>query len=741
MSFRSTLRSRAFGAILAATFLATSLVGGTSTAVAAAPTFVFHGSGYGHGIGMSQYGAQGFALNGSDYASILRHYYSGTSIDKIGNISTDVKVNLDPVYTGSSYPGATDWTIRNTTSRLRIWNSGTEYFAPAGQDVTLTYNESLGRIEVRLYGTSTVLATFYSDVWAEPETTGVLRVRDRSGGANTYGVHYRGKFFFDQRTGGKLNLINYVSMQQYLYGVVPREMPAGWHAEALKVQAVAARSYAYADVVGGRVLKCTTWSQMYCGYGYESTSSGWVGESASTNAAIDATDDVVVRYNSSVITTYFSSQSGGHTASVEDVWVPSDGDLAKKAAAYPWLRGVPDPYEELAGAPNVPWKPSDEKTYDGTALADKLRGRIAGVPASPAYVRAIDIEAADSGFARYVTFTFSTGAKVTSTGDTVRSVLGLKSSKFYFGPPYQRVYGADRYATSVAVSKQAFTAAPAVVLASGEGYADALSGTGLAGAKNGPLLLTGRSSLPSTVKGELTRLAPATVYIMGGTQVVTAAVEQAVKSALPSATVIRVAGRDRFETSYLAAEIIGGASTVVLVNGTSWPDAVSASSIAYAQDAPMLLTPADRLSDGARTYLTNRRPTKVILIGGSAVLNSPAIENAVSSAAGVSATRLWGADRYYTSSRVARYAIDTLGFTSVEPYFASGETYADALSGGALAGTKKRVMLLTGYDKCWTGTASGIAGMSDPSQLWIIGGPAAVSSAGVSSLQMEYATH
>lgn len=739
MSTRSMIRSRTFGAVLGAAVLVASFLGG-AFAYAAGPTFVFHGSGYGHGIGMSQYGAQGFALQGSDYASILRHYYTGATVDKIGDIAVDVKVNVDPIYTGSSYSGATDWTLRSTTSRLRIWNSGTEKFYATGQDVTLTHNESLGRIEVRLYGTSTVLDTFYSDVWVAPEGSGYVRVRDVSGGHSTYGVHYRGKFYVDRHAGGTLDLVNYVSMQHYLYGVVPREMPAGWHSEALKVQAVAARSYGYADIVGGKILKCTTWSQVYCGYGYTNSGGTWVGEVAATNSAVDATDDVVIRYGGSVITAYFSSQSGGHTANVEDVWVPSNGDLAAKAAAYPWLRGVPDPYELAAGAPNVPWSGSDEKTYTGSTLAEKLRGRIAGIPASPAYITAIDIEAADSGHARYVTFTFSTGAKITSTGDAVRSVLGLKSTKFYFGPPYVRVYGADRYATSVAVSKQAFpSTAPAVVLASGEGYADALSGTGLAGAKNGPLLLTGRTSLPSGVASELARLKPTTIYVMGGTAVIAESVEQAVRAAVPAATVVRVAGANRFETSLKAAQTIGAASTVVLVNGTAWPDAVSASSIAYAQDAPMLLTEGAQLSETARTYLAAARPAKVILIGGTAVLSSPAIENAVSSAAGVAPIRLSGADRYYTSSRVARYALDTLGFSDSEPYFASGEQYADALSGGALAGSKKRVMLLTGYDKCWAGTESGVDSMSEATQMWIIGGPAAVSVSGVSSLQTVYA--
>jgi hypothetical protein len=114
------------------------------------------------------------------------------------------------------------------------------------------------------------------------------------------------------------------------------------------------------------------------------------------------------------------------------------------------------------------------------------------------------------------------------------------------------------------------------------------------------------------------------------------------------------------------------------------------------------------------------------------------VEAAAATASGGAAKRLSGRDRYHTSGAVARFAIDELGFSDDEPIFASGGTYPDALSGGPLAGTRMQALLLTGADRCWNGTASAVSGMSEPTQLWILGGPAAISPGGIASLQAAY---
>ena len=149
--------------------------------------------------------------------------------------------------------------------------------------------------------------------------------------ANDNGVvgHYRGRLRVVHLTDG-LEIVNTLPLESYLLGVVPRESPASWPIEALKAQAVAARSYAYRATGGSGTFDvyCTTASQMYGGSDAEATAS---------NTAVSATRGVVPKYKGTPIVAYFFSTSGGHTENIEDVWSSS--------APVPYLKGVPDPYD------------------------------------------------------------------------------------------------------------------------------------------------------------------------------------------------------------------------------------------------------------------------------------------------------------------------------------------------------------------------------------------------------------
>ncbi|MBO0962876.1 SpoIID/LytB domain-containing protein [Neobacillus sp. MM2021_6] len=138
---------------------------------------------------------------------------------------------------------------------------------------------------------------------------------------------FRGSFKYDGSATKPL-LINILSMQNYLKGVVPNEMPASWHLNALKTQAIAARSYAYIKNQRS-ILSKTTSSQVYNGY---------KSENAQTNKAVDETNELYVKYNNKVIETFFYSTSGGRTASVGDVWNSNQAD-------FPYLVSVEDAYE------------------------------------------------------------------------------------------------------------------------------------------------------------------------------------------------------------------------------------------------------------------------------------------------------------------------------------------------------------------------------------------------------------
>lgn len=737
-------RIRLAAACLAATLLAVSLpalASADDVSIQAIPTFTITGTGFGHGIGMSQYGARGSALAGKDHEWILQHYYTGTTLGSV--TSPEPKVNIDCAYRDATYPGRPYWTVKSLGSALKVWRTWT--FDPTDELAADTW------YRFSTDGTDVIISTEAGaevkrldyDVWISPASaSGLLEVKEKStstdgsyhpldtAGWPTNGftnVRYRGKLWM-RRIGTRMGAINQLPMDHYLYGVVPREMPASWGddtPEALEAQAIAARSYAHADVSGGRVLTCTTYSQVYKGH-----SSALLGlfEDARTN---DAVDDTTARYiltGSAVATGYFFSHSGGWTANNEDVWVGG--------TPLSYTRSVADTYEHLANPPYAPWPAEKVKTLSGLEIADKLRG-LTGVPPSPTHVTGATFERAASGHVRYVNFVFSNGATARISGDSTRSRLGLLSTNFEFsGFPIQRIEGPDRYATAVAVSQQAFTStAPAVVLASGEDYADALAGSALAGAAEGALLLTARDALPLVTSVELTRLSPSAVYILGGDAAISSEVEDAVQALLPSATIIkRMPGKDRYETAYLVAEeayALAPGNTAIVVSGQAWPDAASVSGVAYGQKAPILLTTPDTLGQEAEQYLSERSPSIILVVGGPAVLSTD-IDVSVEATAGGVAKRLAGADRYETSAEVARWAIGFPAFfTYDEVYMATGLGFADALTGGTLAGVKRKPMLLTAADDCPSGTAAFLTeNKLAIGQIYLFGGEAAISEKG-----------
>lgn len=710
-------------------------------ATAPGPTFTINGTGWGHGIGMSQYGAYGAALAGKKHDWILGHYYSGTTVATVS--IPHVKVNIDAAYRpGQSYAGRNSWTMKSVGSSLTVRKAGsTATVRTLSADTFYRFNSDGKNVIIRTEGGSHV-ATYAHDISiVSSGSPRMIQVMDQStsisgayqppnaDGAPQGGftnVRYRGIMHLS-RIGTRISAVNDVPMDQYLYGVVPQEMPASWHAEALKAQAVAARSYAHADVAAGRVLACTTHSQVYKGHSRVSGTTVIMHEDSRSNSAVTATTDRVVRYGTRVAKTFFFSQSGGYTANNEDVWV--------SGAPLPEMRGVPDTYEYLAKPPYSPWAP---QTMTGLDIANRLRG-LSGVPASTStYVTAIQFERATSGHVRHVTFTFSNGASARITGDTVRSRLSLRSTHFYVtGFPTTRIAGSTRYSTAVEISKRAFpNGAPAVVLATGEDHPDALAGSSLAGAVNGPVLLTRTASLPSVVSTELKRLKPSTIYLMGGTLAIDVPVEEAVRAAVPTARIERLAGATRFDTALDAARRVmaqARPSKVVVVEASAWADAAAVSPITYTKSYPVLLVKRDDVGASVRAFLDEFKPSTILLIGGDLVI-SDTVRGEVA-ATGAQVIELQGATRYHTAAAVAAYGTAQEGLTAGEVYVATGLDFPDALAGGVLAGLRGNPLLLTSKDTCPTGTAAYLrANRSTIKRLNLFGGPLAISPAGANEL-------
>ena len=244
-----------------------------------------------------------------------------------------------------------------------------------------------------------------------------------------------------------------------------------------------------------------------------------------------------------------------------------------------------------------------------------------------------------------------------------------------------RLSGSDRFGTAVAVSKAEFPTggAGAIVLARGDDYPDALVGAPLAAAKNAPLLLTSGSSLPAAIKVEIQRvLAPGgTVYVLGGTSAVPTSIETELTGL--GYQVIRYSGATRFATAVKVADALGDPGTVLLATGTNFPDALTAGVAAVKAGGVVLLTNGSTLPAETSAYLS-AHPGTVYAIGGPAATADP------------SATAIFGADRFDTAVDVATKFFSAPTGVGI----ATGMSFADALTGGALLGHVTAPLVLVG---------------------------------------------
>jgi stage II sporulation protein D len=267
----------------------------------ASVNWVVHGRGFGHGVGMSAYGAYGYAKHGKGYRFILGHYYSGTTLATLEKPGV-VRVLLDISSGDVGFSGATSACGQRLDPR-RSYEAHR-----VGSSVTL--RSSAGKPLARCGATL------------------------RAAGAGTIEIAglgtYRGALEAvpTESDAVSLNVVNALAVDQYVKGVIPNESPPSWPLAELKAQAVASRSFALTAGVDGNGfdLYADTRSQVY---------KGLESEYAQTNEAAESTRGQVVTYEGKVAETLFSACSGGHTESIVNVF----------GTAIPYLVGVPDPYD------------------------------------------------------------------------------------------------------------------------------------------------------------------------------------------------------------------------------------------------------------------------------------------------------------------------------------------------------------------------------------------------------------
>ncbi len=264
------------------------------------------------------------------------------------------------------------------------------------------------------------------------------------------------------------------------------------------------------------------------------------------------------------------------------------------------------------------------------------------------------------------------------------------------------VYGQSRFETAVQSSWTGFPDvgdARAVVLATGRNWPDALGGAALAGAVDGPVLLTEPDSLPDAVRAEIDRLDVPKVYILGGGSSVSTAVAEAV-DAIPGVSIQRIGGADRWETAALVAEetrvrlLASGRSLdgVYVATGRDFPDALAASPAAFVTGRPILLTEPSRLPTTTAEAIASLKVTHAWVIGGESAVGTTA--TAGIEGLGVGVERIAGTSRYDTALKLAAHGED-LGLSWSDLGIATGVSYADALAGGVAQGAAGSLLVLT----------------------------------------------
>lgn len=235
------------------------------------------------------------------------------------------------------------------------------------------------------------------------------------------GYRYYGGFRYERIGGGDLTVVNIVDLETYIKGVVPYEMSSSWPLEALKVQAVCARSYAYINIHSGKHTSyhfdvCnTTDCQAYYGAGTNSSS---YQATERTDRAVDETAGEYAWYDGQVIEAFYSSSHGGASESVYNVWGTS-------LEQYPYLCGVEDPYEADMASKNSysSWTVS----YTSSELAQRLENY--GYDASSG-IESLTLTYSDLGNVIQVRVNYRGGGSDTIRPSSMRSVFGISSIRF-----------------------------------------------------------------------------------------------------------------------------------------------------------------------------------------------------------------------------------------------------------------------------------------------------------------------
>src|SRR6476469_6657403 len=323
--------------ILISTFALLTLAPAPALA-ATSSNWTIRGAGFGHGIGLSQYGAYGYAAHNADWKSIVLHYYKDTHL--------------------CNFAGRTSRVLLQSGNGT-VWVSGATKAGSHKLDSTKSYRlmrKGIDSVELRT-ARGKRIATMNGVVPVSSSSGSVVL-----GGRAMNGLsdgRYRGTLEVRAGTFGGLMAVNALPLDDYIQGVIVGEMPTSWPLPALEAQAVVARSYALVTDAGGAIFDQypDTRSQMYYGMSRETTG---------TNQAVQSTAGAVVMYGDQVASTYYFSTSGGRTENIENSWPGT--------APVPYLKSVDDPYDNLS--PRHRWRFTWSRSKLDAKLGSFVKGRL-----------------------------------------------------------------------------------------------------------------------------------------------------------------------------------------------------------------------------------------------------------------------------------------------------------------------------------------------------------------------------
>lgn len=355
---------------------------------------VISGAGWGHGKGMSQWGAYGAASKGLSYAEIIDFYYPGTTLKTQTNQTMRIWISVNSSDNVYARPDS-GLIVKDSAGRKLTLPTGSKYtkwrISRSGSKRVLAYRSSSGAYVTYSTKLNPGRVWYFKNV-----KTNKVRVAIPGSSTRTYRGAIAAKFY-----GSGMRTVNHVPMESYLRSVVPAEMPASWSAHAVRAQAVAARTYA-------AWMKANT---SYSGYDLCDTSAcqvykGVASEYSASDKAITATAGKIATYKGDPALTMFSSSNGG--------WSASGG------SGYPYLKAQKDPYDGV----------KRDQSWSVTLSSSKIENAYASIgDLESVQVTERDGDGTYGGRVETMKITGSKGS-VTVSGGSFKSTFGLKERLF-----------------------------------------------------------------------------------------------------------------------------------------------------------------------------------------------------------------------------------------------------------------------------------------------------------------------